>query len=745
MEAQDPHVPNSVVTSYKHRIRQLNPADRLQPSQPPPALPPMPPKKKGKLTNPARGYATTSLPKAQPKNLEQEPPPDPPPQPPALEAPLSDHQTEPLTTNTTSPPDPDPHMDLTHLATKLSAFSTLKVDAYIKDSLTQETLLSRDNVPSFRLPSDLEHRALNVFRDTGTTLANFECIPPNVESRVARERLLARLDVVYLTLERLEFEAEDVQEAMRGTLAMEVEDVLDWLCLHLPYERLPVGFADKVYHEDNMSITAVPAPARPPVVDAPETLASPTPTPPKPNPTSGPEHLTNTPDDSIKSWILRSMETAQSDDESDDESSGPASPSPNDAYATLKLRLITHQKRLNSARKRGDGATQGRQEDEIERVRREMKACEKRDGFNRREAEKAFVAQRARGEREAVADEEGEGEGDDTTNKLQHGDDGDPTTDLFGSIWDSSSPVPAPDTTIIPTTTLRILNLTHPGWTGQHPKDILSAHVRTQDKQATVRFSRDAMAGGRMHRARVEVCVSGKNRMFEMPSGVACETRAEAEGFVAVSCVIGEGIFKQGFVSNQSHNLIFFQNQTLAMYNLTNLPLYRNLPTPYRDLWLGWQAEKDADLHRARTQVNTARLSFLTGLLELAAEKGADRVRIFTHPFTRLRFRLPIFQPVDWRLVILRASDIHPPPQLRHEPGWHSRRAAPPGSELRPGHDHAGGEGKEGRVCEKEAREEVSRARGQARCLADPHPPQRHPGRAAGEPGRHRVGRDWMV
>lgn len=189
-------------------------------------------KGKGKQSksNPARGYATTSTPKVAKKHVEDhnsdhDAKLDMQPGPPPPES--QEHHSSPLAPD----PTPQPDNDFSLLATKLSNLDAIKVDSYFRDALTQDTVLARDanDLPAFRLPSDLEHRAAKIFRETDTRLVDYERIAANVGARADRERVLSRLDVVYLTLVRMGFETADVEEAMRNTLAVEMADVLDWV------------------------------------------------------------------------------------------------------------------------------------------------------------------------------------------------------------------------------------------------------------------------------------------------------------------------------------------------------------------------------------------------------------------------------------------------------------------------------------------------------------------------------------
>ncbi|KAI9310937.1 P-loop containing nucleoside triphosphate hydrolase protein [Dichotomocladium elegans] len=73
------------------------------------------------------------------------------------------------------------------------------------------------------------------------------------------EEMLGTLDVVYRTLVKLGFKGEDIENAFKTTQLVDIHKLLDWLCIHVPYERMPIGFYDKYFTEEGLSIRVEPA------------------------------------------------------------------------------------------------------------------------------------------------------------------------------------------------------------------------------------------------------------------------------------------------------------------------------------------------------------------------------------------------------------------------------------------------------------------------------------------------------
>ncbi|KAI7866161.1 P-loop containing nucleoside triphosphate hydrolase protein [Spinellus fusiger] len=81
------------------------------------------------------------------------------------------------------------------------------------------------------------------------------------EEQIKGLNIPARVEQTILkTLQRLEedttfrFDHQDIEHSFEATLALTIEEHLDWLCVNVPYERMPLGFYDKYFNELDTSI-----------------------------------------------------------------------------------------------------------------------------------------------------------------------------------------------------------------------------------------------------------------------------------------------------------------------------------------------------------------------------------------------------------------------------------------------------------------------------------------------------------
>lgn len=95
-----------------------------------------------------------------------------------------------------------------------------------------------------------------------------------------KDRFIGEMDILYRALVQFGFEPKDVEHALSATMSANSAHVLDWvsltkisytsksfipltvwrpkkLCMHVPYERMPIGFFDKYYNEEQVSIKAI--------------------------------------------------------------------------------------------------------------------------------------------------------------------------------------------------------------------------------------------------------------------------------------------------------------------------------------------------------------------------------------------------------------------------------------------------------------------------------------------------------
>ncbi|KAJ3111404.1 hypothetical protein HDU96_005730, partial [Phlyctochytrium bullatum] len=232
----------------------------------------MPPKKKKGPSVPARGFATTSIikPKQDPVEEPKHASDDQPPKSDAAEqtianaavgtaagkdepdswetaasgtveaAAVAQTALEPPSGVSTGMQDQDGGDRSAATAARLSSVAIQKVEAELRAFEAKRNAIEADASapPLVRLDAALE-------REVGalcSRAAEWKPAQPTFNLDV----LLQRLHIVYVTLERLGFQVEDCETAMKSTGGVSVNDCVDWLCVHIPTERLPQGFTDKV-------------------------------------------------------------------------------------------------------------------------------------------------------------------------------------------------------------------------------------------------------------------------------------------------------------------------------------------------------------------------------------------------------------------------------------------------------------------------------------------------------------------
>jgi len=240
-----------------------------------------------------------------------------------------------------------------------------------------------------------------------------------------------------------------------------------------------------------------------------------------------------------------------------------------------------------------------------------MKTCEEEYEFNRKEADKEFnklikFKDLDKEAKEILGDENEEAEnikeqdydGKRETNDREKGimeersdeDDG----NLFGGLLDN-----IPEGSVISGAShssliIREMPLSKT-FTGRLPKDYLQEFCRKIDDQVKISFVRDqASSGENLHKYFLRVQWSneknnGKEKEWNM-GNVACRTKPEAMNYVA----------------------------TLALFELTDLPLYMSFPSCFKDLWLELKNEKISAQNKTKLAEQEERIKFL---IEVTEEK----------------------------------------------------------------------------------------------------------------------------
>ncbi|KAF9393788.1 hypothetical protein BGX21_010619 [Mortierella sp. AD011] len=535
----------------------------------------MPPKKKNKYANAtARGFATTSIPKAKPA-VEPEPEPEP-----VIETPPPPPETTDQAVATAA--EEEPEDESVSLAERLESLSLRKVDAF----LGQTQKINVDTLPVLKMESNLENNVIGLLKEVEAKDA--AAFQPSVY--LSKEQMIAKLNVTYLALLRLGFEKNDIEEALKHTYTGESEDALDWLCMHLESEKLPRGFADKLYHEEEMKISvhasqpfvdhtpSLPdsaSMALPPTASVQKDAVS------KPEPEPQPVNTTGT-GAKEKEWIIQAALAEDSDEEVED---------PNERYVAYKLSLIELTQALTEAETPADRKTISRK---IDTLNSKVNDLDIDFAFDKKLAE-SMLKQRIIEDKKKAKKSKRKKEKEQEALKKESAVAEDDGGDMFGSLLDLESA--GADAVSQEGQTVKQRQMANPSWSGGSPKIVLAEFCRKKDRHSKVTYKKAPRSTPAASMATVTVTWgSGSVSSAEM-SEEGCENMVEAENYAA----------------------------TKMLYELTPLPLYRSLPPTYRDLWLEWIDEKESAGRLAKKAVDGDRISFIKALTaKLPSRGGAD-------------------------------------------------------------------------------------------------------------------------
>ncbi|KAG0235609.1 hypothetical protein BGW41_000710 [Actinomortierella wolfii] len=504
----------------------------------------MGPKKKKYANANARGFATTSIPKAKPvvqpseASAEQDQQQATSTPPAATEAQSSTAQTG--DTVEAKPCTPEADDEDAMLAEKLDFVSQKRVDAFV----SQPQLVNVEALPSLKMEQDIENNAIRLLKKLDAKSAS--SFKSSV--RLGKEQLIAKINVTYLSLLRLGFEKDDVEEALKNTYTGEPEDALDWQ----PSELKSAHAA---------------------------------------------------PNSTDKQWILQQALQEDSDDDEIED--------PNERYVQYKMEMMQLQEELanmqsnNPAEKKAINRKLDTlrskindlnidfdfdskvAEQMLKRRINEEKKQKKKDQRKKENAEASVTVATP-----TVAD----GANDDETG-LAGDEDG-----VFGGLWGEDDQEPAAATTTSPDHSKAItqLRMANPGWSGGSPKVVLTDFCRKKDSRVTISFKKAAGSVPAAVMAKVVITWSNGSTVTEEMHDVGCENMVEAENYVA----------------------------TKMLFELApSLPLYRSLPPTYKDLWLEWVKEKEADIKLAKRKIDGERMQFIKSLVSGATPKRSAETK----------------------------------------------------------------------------------------------------------------------
>jgi ATP-dependent RNA helicase DHX29 len=274
-------------------------------------------------------------------------------------------------------------------------------------------------------------------------------------------------------------------------------------------------------------------------------------------------------------------------------------------HATLKCELVLQNKILSVLKKFNRSQEKQEQANQrIDELQKEIKSFEESESykFNKDEAEKEFknlmkYKDLDKEVKEILGDEIEDGkeqnktiqvdeEGDQKKDIMEKINDDD---DLFGGLLDN---VPDDSTTSIESNvppTIIMRDMIPKTFTGKLPKDQLKEFCRKKDDKVKISFNE--VCGGNFYKFSLKIQWSnekkGQNKEWNM-GNVACRRKAEAENYIA----------------------------TIALFDLTDLPIYITFPTFYRELWLELTEEKKSAENKIKLAEEQERIKLLIDVME---------------------------------------------------------------------------------------------------------------------------------
>ncbi|KAI7881164.1 P-loop containing nucleoside triphosphate hydrolase protein [Lichtheimia hyalospora FSU 10163] len=586
------------------------------------------PRKKKAASN--RGFATVSTPK--PNSTQPTPPPPPPPPSDNVDIPSS--QAEITKTHSPSPPttkQENPDDNITRLVKRFANVNDRKAETLLNElgsrGVNEEQ--GTAGMRSFALTADVEFDLLQVLKHQGKADTFGTAGHPSkkriIQHPLDYDRAIGHMDVVYRTLLKMGFHADDVMEAFGATASSDIHHLLDWLCVHVPYDRMPVGFFDKYFTEEGLSIRAeLPegevheGNKERRMVEEPKDVVT----------------LDRSNDDAaiqeeedVKAKILKAAQQYYEEEEEDDDEQHI-----NEKHATLRLELSQLEEQLpknNSKKKKKFTSTMDTVdvqavEKKIAHVRQSMQNIENDWDFDKRKAQEIFVTmqrealealkesrerrkqQELKEKQQAAKEEKASAQQQDDPLDLGLGGDGDDDEDggLFGNMLDqeeeqqtTSTPAESEENKV----SWQLVDLAKPGWIGRYPKDMLQEFCK-QNTEYSKQVYTTTNLGGRQWRAKVKLVSRQpfhEPRIVEIPGHLITNNTKDAEQLVAMAA-----LFELDPASS----------------------IYRIMSTPFKDLWLQWVEEKNERELRPQLEESKKRMQLFVDLMDGTLNKHNEDI-----------------------------------------------------------------------------------------------------------------------
>ncbi|KAG2237503.1 hypothetical protein INT48_005539 [Thamnidium elegans] len=479
-------------------------------------------------------------------------------------------------------------------------------DRLLKDDSQQ---VPDERVKKFRLDAEIEKDLLQVVKHKDSDIFNcFNRPLKNSSNDYDKEKIISQFDVLYRTLIRLGFQIEDISASFEATLSKSIDDHLDWLCVHVPYERMPIGFFDKYYNEDDNEYLVLLHNNAANKHDRKEEDIKPVETEEKEELVQQEKKVVvEEKKDDMKARILQAAQQ-QMDEEDEDI---------HEVYATKKIKMTELEKMLPSNKPNKKSKKKSKDEfaipvlsdTETEKLRKDIKKLKeslisleadwdfdknKADALYTKQVEKIELENRqklaeARAQLKKEQEEQKNKEKKIEPLKQEGSDDDDEEGGLFGGLMMDDEEV-APSTSSA-TVKLNIVDLSVPkSWMGKYPKDLLLDYCN-KHKLGRQRFDTSIVSSG-IWQSSLKVIKDGYSSIplrFELPKELCTNNKHDAEQLVA-----------------------FYALFELDSYS----SLFKVLPNPYKDLWNEWLEEKKLKEEAPRIEADKKRLSFLIELVD---------------------------------------------------------------------------------------------------------------------------------
>ncbi|KAJ3021902.1 ATP-dependent RNA helicase dhx29 [Thoreauomyces humboldtii] len=466
--------------------------------------------------------------------------------------------------------------------------AVLKVEAETQRVDRRRAVIAKDAaVPLLKLADNAEKEIMK-FLEESRFVSQVDWFAAESSEPTSRTRLHA----TYMTLEKLGFSAQHVEDAMTAVGGHNLAGALDWLCLTLLH-NLPFGLTDKLDAIAMLpSQPKVEAQEMNAVVAKPQSIlgsALPAPSSSARNENKKVGAKADTSAQDMKTWILNNA--GYSDDDSSegdslDEKSAVLQETVTEQVARLSLEMEEAKYKAADAKAKGDKNRQKKFELSMRNARDEVKYLETQKGYKHGEAQALIQAGRVerptiikpvKTELSAIPKPNADEDLPDLLNAL---------FDYPGTLSPKATPTSAP-------TKMWDLIIGQ-NWTGKTPKQLLQDFVTRKARGTTIKYFKivDTAAG-----LRAGVKFGGgtsklieDGRTIEMHYVDRTEKIKEAEEFAAMN----------------------------ALYALaSDLPLHRSLPPAYREVWLGWVDEEKVSANNEHKALTARRLAFVESFADL--------------------------------------------------------------------------------------------------------------------------------